>query len=75
MTRFTKATLIVAALVLAAAAWAWLVGQAYIARGGWNVGGEWLVPAVGVAAWGVTRELRNICRMIKKEPAEKSDRQ
>lgn len=33
MTRFTKATLIVAALVLAAAAWAWIVGQAYIARG------------------------------------------
>lgn len=74
MTRFTKATLIVSALVLAAAAWAWIIGQAYISRGGWNVGGEWLVPAVVAAVWGVAREIKNLYYVIKKEPAEKSDR-
>lgn len=65
MTRFTKATLIVAALVLAAAAWTWTIGQAYIARGGWNVGGEWLVPAVGIAAWGVAREIKKLYISMK----------
>ena len=74
MTRFTKATLIVAALVLAAAAWAWMIGQAYIARGGWNVGGEWLIPAVCAAVWSLIREFKNLYNMIKKEPAEKTDR-
>lgn len=49
MTRFTKATLIVATLVLAATAY--MIGKVYIVRCGFNVGGEWLVPAVGVAAW------------------------
>lgn len=65
MTRFTKATLIVAALVLAVAAWAWLIGQAYIARGGFNVGGEWLVPAVGVAVWTIGREIKNLYISMK----------
>lgn len=65
MTRFTKATLIVAALVLAAAAWAWTIGQAYTARGGWNVGGEWLIPAVGVAGRGVAREVKNLYISMK----------
>lgn len=65
MTRFTKATLIVAALVLAAAAWVWTIGQAYTARGGWNVGGEWLIPAVGVAGWGVAREVKNLYISMK----------
>lgn len=49
MTRFTKATLIVAALVLAVTVC--MVGKVYIVCCGFNVGGEWLVPAVGVAAW------------------------
>ncbi len=48
MTRFTKATLIVATLVLAATAY--MVGKVYIVRCGFNVGGKWLVPAVGAVA-------------------------
>lgn len=45
MTRFTKATLIVATLVLAATAY--MVGKVYIVRCGFNIGKEWQISAVG----------------------------
>ena len=67
MTKFTKFALTFATVALVAFATAALVVKAYSFRGYFSVGGEWLVPAVCVAAWGVARELKNLYKMIRKD--------
>lgn len=67
MSRFTKATLFIAGLALAVAAEAALVSGLFSERGGFFVGGEWLLPAVGVAAWVLVKEMKKLYREITEK--------
>lgn len=64
MTRFTKYTLTVAVLILAAAATAGAVIYSYHWRGYFSIGGEWLIPAVVLGAWEVGREVKRTWRFM-----------
>lgn len=63
MTRFTKYTLTVVVLVLAAGA----VIYSYHWRGHFSVGGEWLIPAVVVAVHRIVIEIRRLIFQIAKK--------
>lgn len=67
MSRFTKATLLIAGLILAAAAETAIVSRMFIERGGLFIGGEWLLPAVGVAVWVLVKQVGNLYRRIKED--------
>lgn len=67
MSRFTKATLFIAGLALAVAAEAALVSGLFAERDGFFIGGEWLVPAVGVAAWVLVKEMKKLYREVAEE--------
>ncbi|MGN0657484.1 MAG: hypothetical protein ACI4KR_11920 [Ruminiclostridium sp.] len=66
MSRFTKATLLIAGLALAAAAEAVLVCGLFSERGGFFIGGEWLLPAVGVAVWVLVKQVGKLYIRIKE---------
>lgn len=65
MSRFTKATLLIAGLILAAAAETAIVSRMFIERGGFFIGGEWLVPAVVWGAYIAGREIRRLYRTAR----------
>ena len=67
MSRFTKATLLIAGLILAAAAEAALVSRLFAERGGFFVGGEWLIPAVAVAIVVLVKQTGKLYRRIKED--------
>ena len=67
MSRFTKATLLIAGLVLAAAAEAALISGLFAERGGFFIGGEWLIPAVAVAAWVLVKQVGKLYIRIKED--------
>ena len=67
MSRFTKATLLIAGLILAAAAETALISKIFIERGGFFVGGEWLVPAVAVAIVVLVKQTDKLYRRIKED--------
>ena len=67
MSRFTKATLFIAGLALAVAAEAALISGLFAERGGFFVGGEWLIPAVGVAAWTLIKQVGKLYERIKED--------
>ena len=67
MSRFTKATLLIAGLILAAAAEAALISRMFIEREGFFIGGEWLVPAVAVAAWALVKQVDKLYGRIKED--------
>ena len=66
MTRFTKATLLIAGLILAAAAETAIVSRMFVEREGFFIGGEWLVPAVVWGAYIAGREIRRLYRTVKE---------
>lgn len=66
MSRFTKATLLIAGLILAAAAEAALVSELFVEREGFFIGGEWLLPAVGVAVWVLIKQVGNCLKTLAK---------
>lgn len=70
MTRFTKYTQTVAILILVAAATAGAVIYSYHWRGFFSIGGEWLIPAVAIAARAVVKETKR----LHKITAEKNHR-
>ena len=67
MSRFTKATLLIAGLVLAAAAETAIVSRMFAERGGFFIGGEWLVPAVAVAIVVLVKQTGKLYRRIKDD--------
>lgn len=67
MSRFTKATLFIAGLALAIAAEAALISGLFAERGGFFVGGEWLIPAVGMAAWTLIKQVGKLYERIKED--------
>ena len=67
MSRFTKATLLIAGLILAAAAETALISRIFIERGGFFVGGEWLVPAVAVAIVVLVKQVGKLYGRIKED--------
>ena len=67
MSRFTKATLLIAGLILAAAAEAALISRIFIERGGFFIGGEWLVPVVAVAIVVLVKQTDKLYRRIKED--------
>lgn len=67
MTLFTKITLIAVAVVSGLAAWAWIIGQAYIARGYFSVGGEWLMPILLLTIRAVFSELKKLYESVTTE--------
>lgn len=64
MTRFTKFALILAAVVVGTLITAALVGQAYEFRGGFSVGGEWLVSPIVAAIAEIGREVKVIFKSV-----------
>ena len=66
MTRFTKYTLLVAVLILAAAATAEAVIYSYRFRGYFSVGGEILIPAVVIAAWAIAKETKRLWKTTER---------
>lgn len=64
MSRFTKAMLLIAGLILAVVAEAALVSGAYIDRGYFSIGGEWFLPAVAAAVWVLVKEMKRLYREI-----------
>ena len=67
MSRFTKATLFIAGLALAIAAEAALISGLFAERGGVFIGGEWLIPAVAVAAWVFYKEMKKLYKEITEK--------
>ena len=67
MSRFTKATLLIAGLILAAAAETAIVSRMFVEREGLFIGGEWLVPAVAVAIVVLVKQTGKLYRRIKEE--------
>ena len=67
MSRLTKATLFIAGLALAIAAEAALISGLFAERGGFFIGGEWLVPAVAVAAWVLVKQVGKLYIRIKED--------
>lgn len=67
MSRFTKATLFIAGLALAIAAEAALISGLFAERGGFFIGGEWLVPAVAVAACVFCKEMKKLYKEITEK--------
>ena len=67
MSRFTKATLLIAGLILAAAAETALISGLFVERGGFFIGGEWLVPAVAVAIVVLVKQTGKLYRRIKED--------
>ena len=67
MSRFTKATLLIAGLVLAAAAETAIISGLFAERGGLFIGGEWLLPAVGVAALALVKQVDKLYGRIKED--------
>lgn len=67
MSRFTKATLLIAGLILAAAAETAIVSRMFVERGGFFIGGEWLLPAVGVALLALVKQVDKLYRRIKED--------
>ena len=67
MSRFTKATLLIAGLVLAAAAEAAIISRMFVERDGFFIGGEWLVPAVAVAIVVLVKQTGKLYRRIKED--------
>ena len=67
MSRFTKATLLIAGLVLAAAAETAIVSRMFAERGGFFIVGEWLVPAVAVAIVVLVKQTGKLYRRIKDD--------
>ena len=67
MSRFTKATLLIAGLILAAAAEAALISRMFIEREGLFIGGEWLVPAVAVAIVVLVKQVGKLYKNVVKE--------
>lgn len=67
MTRFTKFTLTLAAIVAVAIVTAVLVGQAYSFRGHFAVGGEWLLPLVAVEVKCLFGEVKKVFKTIGKD--------
>ena len=67
MSRFTKATLLIAGLILAAAAETAIVSRMFVEREGFFIGGEWLVPAVAVAIVVLVKQTGKLYRRIKED--------
>ena len=67
MSRFTKATLLIAGLILAAAAEAALISGLFAERGGFFIGGEWLLPAVAVAIVVLVKQVGKLYKQIKED--------
>ena len=67
MSRFTKATLLIAGLILAAAAETAIISRMFIERDGFFIGGEWLVPAVAVAIVVLVKQTGKLYRRIKED--------
>ena len=67
MSRFTKATLLIAGLILAAAAETAIVSRMFVERDGFLIGGEWLVPAVAVAIVVLVKQTGKLYRRIKED--------
>lgn len=67
MTRWTKATLFIAGLALAVAAEAALISGAYIDRGYFSIGGEWIIPAAVAALWVLVKEMKKLYRNITEK--------
>ena len=67
MSRFTKATLLIAGLILAAAAETAIISRMFAERGGFFIGGEWLIPAVAVATWVLVKQVGKLYRRIKED--------
>lgn len=67
MSRFTKATLFIAGLALAVAAEAALISGLFAERDGFFIGGEWLIPAVAVAAWVLVKQVGKLYEQIKED--------
>ena len=67
MSRFTKATLFIAGLALAVAAEAALISRLFAERGGFFIGGEWLIPAVAVAIVVLVKQTGKLYRRIKED--------
>ena len=67
MSRFTKATLLIAGLVLAAAAETAIISRMFAERGGFFIGGEWLVPAVAVAIVVLVKQTGKLYERIKED--------
>lgn len=65
MSRFTKATLLIAGLILAVAAETAIVSRMFVEREGFFIGGEWLVPAVVWGAYIAGREIRRLYRTVR----------
>ncbi len=70
MTRFTKYTLRLAVIVLIAAATAGAVTYSYCWRGYFSVGGEWLIPAIVIAARAVWQEAKRLVAVLKGKDNE-----
>ncbi len=70
MTRFTKYTLLLGVLILAAAATTGAVVYAYCERRCFTVGGEWLIPAVVIAARAVWQEVKRLVAALKGKDNE-----
>ncbi|MGN0620000.1 MAG: hypothetical protein ACI4J7_13345 [Ruminiclostridium sp.] len=66
MSRFTKATLFIAGLALAVAAETAIVSRMFIERGGFFIGGEWLIPAVAVAIVVLVRQFGKLYKNVVK---------
>ena len=67
MSRFTKATLLIAGLILAAAAEAALISGLFAERGGFFIGGEWLLPAVAVAIVVLVKQVGKLYKQIMED--------
>ena len=67
MSRFTKATLLIAGLILAAAAETAIVSRMFVEREGFFIGGEWLVPAVAVAIVVLVKQVGKLYIRIKED--------
>lgn len=67
MSKFTKFTFTLAAVVAVGIVTAALVGQAYQFRGYFSVGGEWLLPLVAVEVKHLCSEIKRLCKTIGKD--------
>lgn len=67
MSKFTKFTFTLAAVVAVGIVTAALVGQAYQFRGYFSVGGEWLLPLVAVEVRTVYSEVKRLCETIGRD--------
>lgn len=64
MTKFTKFTLILVAIVAGAAITVMFIGQAYEFRGGFSIGGEWLVLPIVIIIKQLVKEARGVFKNL-----------